>query len=352
MHFSPSFACLVIKSSWGMLAMVFLLSVLELYRYLEKRLNMTENIQDYDDGIAAIDANHIRPGLAAIHLLTEGDKAVFIDTGTNFSVPGVMEVMRRKNLRPENIAYVIVTHVHLDHAGGAGEMMRLFPEAMLVVHPRGARHMIAPAKLVAGSVAVYGEERFRQSYGEIVPVPAGRVIEAPHEFTLELNGRKLLFLDTPGHARHHFCIFDEYSGGVFTGDTFGISYREFDVDGRAFVFPTTTPVQFDLEAAHDSIDLIMSHHPRAAYLTHYGRVTRLPRLADDLHRMLDDFVSVADGVRNVGAMRHQRLVEGLENLLLEHLDAHGCRIAPDEALALLGNDIELNAQGLEVWLDR
>ncbi len=313
---------------------------------------MTENHQDYDDGIAAIDAHHIRPGLAAIHLLVEGDKAAFIDTGTNFSVPGVLAVMRRKSLRPENIAYVIVTHVHLDHAGGAGEMMRLFPEAMLVVHPCGARHMIDPSRLVAGSHAVYGEENFRRAYGEIVPVPAERAIEAPHEFTLELNGRRLLFLDTPGHARHHFCIFDERSGGVFTGDTFGISYREFDVDGREFIFPTTTPVQFEPEAAHDSIDLIMSHHPHTAYLTHYGRVTQLSRLADDLHRMLDDFVNLAERARDAGTMRHQRLVEGLESYLLECLDAHGCRLDPDEAHALLEHDIELNAQGLEIWMDK
>ena len=313
---------------------------------------MIENHRDYQNGIAAIDAHHIRPGLAAIHLLVEGDKAAFIDTGTNFSVPGVLEVMRQKNLRPENVAYVIVTHVHLDHAGGAGEMMRLFPAAMLVVHPRGARHMIDPSRLMAGSLAVYGEEQFSRSYGEIVPVPAERVIEAPHEFTLEMNGRSLLFLDTPGHARHHFCIFDERSGGVFTGDTFGISYREFDVEGREFIFPTTTPVQFEPKAAHDSIDLIMSHQPRAAFLTHYGRVVQLSRLADDLHRMLDDFVSIADGVRDAGAKRHQRLAEGLESYLLDCLDAHGCRLAPDEARALLANDIELNAQGLEVWMDK
>ena len=313
---------------------------------------MTENHTDYDDGITAIDAHHIRPGLAAIHLLVEGDKAAIIDTGTNFSVPGVLDVLRQKNLHPENIAYVIVTHVHLDHAGGAGEMMRLFPNAMLVAHPRGARHLIDPSKLVAGSIAVYGEENFRRAYGEIVPVPAERVIEAPHEFTLELNGRRLLFLDTPGHARHHFCIFDELSCGIFTGDTFGLSYREFDVDGREFILPTTTPVQFEPEAAHASIDLIMSYQPRAAYLTHYGRVTGLRRLAGDLHHMLDDFVRLAEGVRNAGEARHRQLTEKLETYLLEKLAAHGCGLERGTALALLANDIELNAQGLEVWLDK
>lgn len=307
---------------------------------------------DYDHGISAIDAGYLRPGLAAIYLLVEGNRAAIIDTGVNSSVPGVLEVMRRKNLRPEQIAYVIVTHVHLDHAGGAGKMLRLFPEAQLVVHPRGARHMIDPAKLVAGSIAVYGEERFRQAYGEIVPVPADRVIEAPHEFILELNGRNLLFLDTPGHARHHFCICDERSGGIFTGDTFGLSYREFDVEGREFILPTTTPVQFEPDAAHASIDLIMAYKPRAAYLTHYGRVRELTRLANDLHRMLDDFVSLAEGVRDAGEARHLLLAGKLENYLLERLDMHGCKLAREEVCVLLANDIELNAHGLEVWLDR
>ncbi|MDD5241508.1 MAG: MBL fold metallo-hydrolase [Sulfuricella sp.] len=313
---------------------------------------MTENRQEYDGGIVTIDAYHIRPGLAAIHLLVENGRAAIIDTGTNLSVPGVLAVLQQKGLHPESVDYVIVTHVHLDHAGGAGEMMRRFPNAMLVAHPRGARHMIDPSKLVAGSMAVYGEEGFHRTYGEIVPVPAERVIEAPHEFTVKLNGRSLLFLDTPGHARHHFCVFDERYGGIFTGDTFGLSYREFDVDGREFILPTTTPVQFEPEAAHASIDLLLSCQPRAAYLTHYGRVTQLRRLADDLHYMLDDFVRLAESVRNLDKTRHAQLTEKLGKYLLERLAAHGCRLAPADSLALLANDIELNAQGLEVWLDK
>ena len=313
---------------------------------------MAVNHTDYESGISAIDAEYLRPGLAAVHLLVEGDQAAIIDTGVNASVPGVLEVMRQKRLRPEQVAYVIVTHVHLDHAGAAGEMMRLFPSARLVVHPRGARHMIDPARLVAGSKAVYGEEKFHQTYGEIAPVPAERVIEAPHEFTLDLNGRPLRFLDTPGHARHHFCVFDEVSGGMFTGDTFGLSYREFDVAGREFILPTTTPVQFEPEAAHASINLIMSHRPVAAYLTHYGRIGQLQRLADTLHRMLDDFVDLARNVRDAGQARHGLLTEILQGYLLERLDEHGVRMEREKVLALLANDIELNAQGMGVWLDK
>lgn len=313
---------------------------------------MTVNHDEYGNGITAIDAGHIRPGLATVHLMVEGGVAAVIDTGTNFSVPGVIDVLHKKQLRPENVAYVIVTHVHLDHAGGAGEMMRRFPHAKLVVHPRGARHMIDPSRLVAGSAAVYGEESFRESYGEILPVPAERVIEAPHEYILELNGRHLLFLDTPGHARHHFCVFDERSGGIFTGDTFGISYREFDVDGREFIMPTTSPVQFEPEAAHASIDLIMSYQPQVAYLTHYGRVGRLPRLAGDLRYMLDEFVRLAEGVRDEGEARHRLMSEKMESYLLERLFAHGCTLESKTARELLANDVELNVQGLGVWLDK
>jgi glyoxylase-like metal-dependent hydrolase (beta-lactamase superfamily II) len=313
---------------------------------------MAVNHTDYESGISAIDAEYLRPGLAAVHLLVEGDQAAIIDTGVNASLPGVLEVMRQKTLRPEQVAYVIVTHVHLDHAGAAGAMLRHFPNARLVVHPRGARHMIDPSRLVAGSMAVYGEAAFHRTYGEIVPVPAGRVIEAPHEFTLDLNGRPLLFLDTPGHARHHFCVFDEVGGGVFTGDTFGISYRDFDVAGREFIFPTTTPVQFEPEAAHASIDLILSYRPKAAFLTHFGRVGQLQRLADHLHQMLDDFIDFASDVRDTGEARHGLLTEILQGYLLERLAEHGVRMERERALALLANDIELNAQGIEVWLDK
>lgn len=111
-------------------------------------------------------------------------------------------------------------------------------------------------------------------------------------------------------------------------------------------------MQFEPEAAHASIDLILSHRPQAAFLTHYGRVGQLPRLADELHRMLDDFVSLAGDVRDAGKVRHGLLVEILQGYLLERLSGHGVRMEREKALALLANDVELNAQGLEVWLDQ
>lgn len=308
-------------------------------------------ITDYDNGVSAIDADYLRPGLAAIHLIVENGRAALVDTGTSSSVAGVMEVLQKKNLAPEDVAYVFVTHIHLDHAGGAGEFMHCLPHAKLVVHPRGARHMADPARLVASAMTVYGEAEFKRMYGVIRPVDASRIVEAPDGFTLDFNGRPLLFLDTPGHARHHYCIFDKKNQSFFTGDTFGLSYREFDVDGIEFVFPTTTPVQFDPVAAHASLNRIMSYDPAYAFLTHYGRIGHLPRHAREMHDLIDAHATIARKLRSAPD-RHAALVEELETLLIQRIIAHGCKLPQEEIHDLLSLDVGLNAQGLEYWLDQ
>jgi glyoxylase-like metal-dependent hydrolase (beta-lactamase superfamily II) len=308
-------------------------------------------IIDYPGGISVIDARYHRPGRAAIHLIVEGNVAALVDTGTRFSVPGVMAVLAHKRIAPEQVTYVFLTHIHLDHAGGASEFMRQLPNARLVVHPRGASHMANPVKLIAGVMAVYGEDKFRRMYGEIHPIAAERIIEAPDGTCIELNGRPLLLLDTPGHARHHYCIHDVRSESIFTGDTFGVSYREFDVNGLEFVFPTTSPVQFDPEAAHVSLNRLMGLHPRYAFLTHYGRIGNLPHHALQMHALIDAFVVIAQQAAE-HSDRHTSIVRELQNLLWQRLTAHGCTLAQEAAFSLLQTDIELNAQGLEIWLDQ
>lgn len=308
--------------------------------------------QDLPHGITTIDTGYCRPGFDASHLLVEKDQAALVDVGTAFSVPRLLQVLDAKGVAREAVRYVMVTHVHLDHAGGAGSLLRNLPNARLVVHPRGAPHMIDPAKLIAGATAVYGEERFNALYGEIVPVAAERVITAPDNFELSLGGRPLLFLDTPGHARHHYCIYDAVSRGMFSGDTFGLSYREFDSEKGPFVFPTTTPVQFDPEALHASIERLLSFNPARMYLTHYGCIEIVPRLADDLHAMIDAFVGLAREVAAANHGRHGALVAGLDGLLLDALRAHGCGLPTARMRELLAVDVDLNAQGLEIWLNK
>lgn len=306
---------------------------------------------DYEHGITAIDAGYNRPEQVAIHLLIEGQHAAFIDTGIPRSVPAALNALVSRGLKPEQVDYVIVTHVHLDHAGGAGRLMQACPNAHLVVHPRGARHMIDPSRLLAGVAEVYGEQEMSRSFAGVLPIPAERVIEAPDGFALALNGRPLLFLDTPGHARHHFCVIDEHAAAAFTGDTFGLSYREFDTSRGAFIFPTTTPVQFDPAALHASIDRIVLHLPRQLFLTHYARVTDVPRLAADMHELIDAFVELAEKNRDTGSTRRQALIDSQADLLWARIEAHGTALSRAQALEILHDDLVLNAQGLEVWLD-
>jgi glyoxylase-like metal-dependent hydrolase (beta-lactamase superfamily II) len=306
---------------------------------------------DLGDGIHAIDTGFVRPFFDASHLVVEQGRAAFVDVGTTFSVPGLLEALDGLGLAREAVAYVIVTHVHLDHAGGAGEMLRLLPNAKLVVHPRGARHMIDPAKLWAGASAVYGEEAMRRHYGRLVPVDPARVVEAPDGFKLELGSRTLEFLDTPGHARHHFCVWDEASRSMFTGDTFGLAYPELASARGGFVMPTTTPVQFEPEELVASIDRLVAKGPKAMLLTHYSRVTEIERMAQDLRRQIGELAALgraADGQPDRGA----RLRAGVRELVLGWIRDHGTPLPAERAEELVSLDIELNAQGLEAWLDR
>lgn len=309
------------------------------------------HITDYEHGISAIDSGFGRPQLAAIHLIAEGDRAALVDTGSNASLPIVLQALKAKGLTPAQVEYVILTHIHLDHAGGAGALMQALPNARLTVHPRGARHMVDPARLVAGTIAVYGEAQARRMYGDILPIPADRIVETPEGATIRLGERALTFLDTPGHARHHVCIRDDRSGHVFAGDMFGLSYRELDVDGRQFAFPTTTPVQFEPAAMHASIDRLLALQPEAIYVTHFGQVRDVPRLGADLHRLIDAHVAAALRYRDAGAGRHERIKADLTAILLDEARRHGWRMALDGLLRLMAADVELNAQGLGAWLD-
>lgn len=306
---------------------------------------------DYEHGISAIDSAYLRPTLDAIHLVVEGARAAIIDTGTSHSVPLVLEAMRRKGLAPEQVDYVILTHVHLDHAGGAGQFMRKFPNAVLTVHPLGVRHMIDPGRLLAGTVAVYGEGPTRELYGEVVPVPAKRILETPHGSSIRLGGRELQFLDTPGHARHHVAIRDTQSGHVFAGDVFGLSYREMDEAGRQFILPSSSPVQFDPEPYHRSIDLILRLDPQAVYVTHYSQIRDIQAKGAVLHRLVDAHAELGLREKDAGAARPERLREGLKRIFLQEARRWGSRLPDERILDIYSNDLMLNTQGLGCWLD-
>lgn len=304
-----------------------------------------------EHGTHTIDTGYLRPRFDAAYLVVEQGRGAFVDCGTHHSVPVLLAALEQAGLAAGDVDWLILTHAHLDHAGGAGLLMQHLPNARLVAHPRAAPHMIDPARLTAGAIAVYGEQVFAQHYGELVPVPEPRVVVAGDGHVVDLAGRPLRCIDTPGHARHHLCVWDGRSRSWFTGDTFGLSYRELDSANGAFILPTSSPVQFEPEALQGSIARMMGESPQAMYLTHFGRVQDVVRLAAELHEQVDAMVSLAqacDGLPD----RHGALVAALSGYYLERSQAHGCALDDAQVLDLLDMDIELNAQGLEIWLDR
>jgi glyoxylase-like metal-dependent hydrolase (beta-lactamase superfamily II) len=312
---------------------------------------VVSDLTDYADGISAIDTHYMRSRLDASHLIVHRGRAAFVDTGTALAVPHLLAALEAKGVARDAVDWVFLTHIHLDHAGGAGALLERLPNARVAVHPRGAAHIADPAKLIGATRKVYGDAVYERLYGDIRPVPAERLVVTEDGARHELAGRRFEFLHTPGHALHHQAIVDPAAGAVFAGDTFGVSYREFDVDGREFILPATTPTQFDPEQLHGSIDRVVALAPRAVFLTHYSRVVDIARLGADLHAAVDAYVTLARRHRADPA-REARLCEAIFDWHSAALDAHGYAGSVATRHALLDDDIALNVQGLLGWLDR
>jgi glyoxylase-like metal-dependent hydrolase (beta-lactamase superfamily II) len=308
-------------------------------------------VEPLGDSLYCIDTGFHRPRFDAAYLLVDAGRAAFIDTGTNFAVPRLLAALDALGLARDAVDFVIPTHVHLDHAGGVGQLMRELPRARALVQARGLRHLVDPSALFQGALAVYGAEAMAREYGDLIGVDATRAAATHDGMTVQLGRRNLRFADTPGHARHHHCIWDEASQGWFTGDTFGLSYREFDTERGPWLIPSATPVQFEPEALRSSMARLLQAQPQAMYLTHYGRVTDVARLAGECLQVLQAMVDIGQSLRHA-VDRHVRLREALLALYLQRLRAHGCRLGDAECAALLEMDVELNAQGLASWLDR
>ena len=308
-------------------------------------------LYEYDYGITCIDTMLEYAGHAACYLMVENGRAAFIDTGTGHSVPYLVETLKLKNLNIEDVDYVIPTHVHLDHAGGAGLLMNELPKAKLVIHPRGKQHMVNPEKLIIGATAVYGSEKFKQTFGDVVPIDEKRVVVAYDNDEIELANRTLKFLDTPGHARHHFCVYDQASRGIFTGDTFGLSYREMQKNNADFILPTTTPVQFEPDPWYDTIDKILSHNPKNIYLTHFGRITEIEKLAQELKQDIAKYAEMTKQYLNIEDSEI-KIRNDITHYLQERLRPNYTEEEIKQFTQLLQPDLSLNAAGLKVWLTR
>jgi len=299
--------------------------------------------------IYTVDALYYKPQLASIHLVRSNNRIAIVDTGTQYSVPQVFAALEELDLTYSDVDYIILTHIHLDHAGGAGALMQLCKNAQLIVHPKGARHMADPSKLVAGASAVYGAEEFNRLYGEITAIDANRIHQPADGETIDFSGRPLTFIDTPGHANHHHCIIDEKSNSVFTGDTLGVGYRALRNEHHAFIAPTTTPVQFDPDALHASIDKVMSYAPTTLYLTHYSAVTPRTKIIAGLHEQIDDYVMLTQKAADSGDDFEAVLAKQLNEYLVRRCMNELSNIEEQTARHWIKLDADLNAQGLAFW---
>ena len=307
--------------------------------------------QPLGNGVFAVDTLHLRPQLDASYLIQDSGRAAFVDTGTDHSVPNLLRALAELGQDAAQVDYILLTHVHLDHAGGAGRLATLLPQARILVHPRGAAHLIDPSKLIGATQAVYGASRFVEQYGAIIPIQPERVRVVEDGERIRLGRRTLEFVHTPGHALHHVSILDRDTREIFTGDTFGVSYRELDTAAGEFIFPTTSPAQFDPDQLHASITRIGGLKPACAYLTHFGRVADIDRLAADLHADVDAFVRIARGLPK-SMDRAREMGPPLFEHLSRRLDAHGFPADAPARHAILDGDVWLNATGLEAWLVR
>ena len=302
-------------------------------------------------GITAVDTEYLHPGHAASHIIEDAGHAAFVDVGTNSSVPYLLAALEDLGIDRSAVDYLFLTHVHLDHTGGAGLLMQELPNARAVLHPRGAPHMIDPEKLIAASKSVYGAERFQKLYGDLVPISSERVRVVQDGERFRLGGRELELIHTPGHALHHYAVIDAAHASIFPGDTFGISYREMDSPRGAFITPATTPSQFDPDQLMASVDRMMGYAPEAMYLMHFSRVTDLPRLAEVLKSQISELARIAQ--RHVNASdRYGAVRQDMLNLWLDLAHQHGVAMTDAQIESLYQVDLDLNAQGLNVWADR
>lgn len=304
--------------------------------------------------IHTIDGNYLCPEFAAIYMIIEGDRVAFIDNNTTKAVPAIMNRLKEEGRTPENVEFIIVTHVHLDHAGGTAALARLCPNAVVLAHERAARHIIDPERLIKGATAVYGEARFAELYGTIDPVDESRVHIVRDRETVSLGNRELTFLYTLGHAKHHMCIYDSGENVVFAGDSFGLSFPLLQKGKLPFIFPSASPADFNPAEAIKSLNTILDTGACAIFPTHFGVVHNIIESA----QMLEDHLTHYSGIMKIALASHYE-GEKLDTFCREEVIKHfqqelqRCDIPllPDVE-SFLQMDIKLNGMGLSVAVQR
>jgi glyoxylase-like metal-dependent hydrolase (beta-lactamase superfamily II) len=297
--------------------------------------------------IICVDCKYVRSEFAGAWLLVREGRGLFIECNTNHAIPFLLSAAAQEGLAPEKIDGLILTHIHLDHAGGAGLFLRTFPNARLYAHPRAARHAIDPSRLISSATQVYGEPFMKKLYGEILPCDEERVQVLKDGDSLFFQGAELEIKHTLGHAKHHLVVFEPITRTLFTGDSAGVTYPELNRRHGLLVLPSTSPTDFDGDAALETLDWIEKLSPSRLAPTHFGFIEGrdLPRAL----RMLREQLQFAK--EWVGELREGVIGKAeLEGLMRQALgtyfeDRFGIRLHSED-WEILRVDLEVNAQGL------
>ncbi|SDH05695.1 Glyoxylase, beta-lactamase superfamily II [Alteribacillus persepolensis] len=285
------------------------------------------------------------PNRTGTYIINE-EELTLIDTGPSISIPALKQSMAHLGRSLADVSYIIVTHVHLDHAGGAGLLLQDCPNAKVVVHPRGARHLADPQRLVQGARAVYNDT-FDSLFDPVIPVPKEKIlIKDDNEQITFTSGRVLQFFDTPGHAAHHFSIMDSLSKGIFTGDTIGIQY----VHHKDMYLPSTSPNQFHPEQMKDSLRLILSKQPTCIFFGHYGVSFDIDEVERQLLFWLPKFVEWGKSVKHSGG-GSDALAEQIIKHVTDHYSLHN--LADNDPLTtFIKADASISAMGVLDYLSK
>lgn len=287
------------------------------------------------------------PCRSAAYLILD-EKITLIETGSAKSHDVLLSAMAKLGVKPVDLGYVIVTHVHLDHAGGAGQMMEKATSAKLVVHPRGARHMIDPSRLWAGTSQVYGE-RIHELFGSMVPVPEEKIVIGNHLDTLAIGKRTLTFFDSPGHAKHHFTILDKVSDALYAGDAVGIRYRTCYTGWNfEWVMPSSAPADFDPVAVHKTAAMLRDVPFSWVYHTHFGRSPKEEAIRET-ERWADGMAELIHRVYEPG-IDVTKVISALREWIAKDLRQQGYN--PGSDIEVLDFDVLLDALGLIYFEER
>ncbi len=284
--------------------------------------------------------------------MIEKDEALFIDNNTNSAIPILLNSMKESNIKNEDIRYLIITHIHLDHAGATSSLIKLFPNATVLAHPKAAPHLISPRRIIEGASAVYGKDNFQKLYGEITEIPESRIRIMQDGETIKFGDRDLKFIFTRGHANHHFVIHDSETNAIFTGDSFGISYPNMKESGSPFLIPSTTPTDFDALEAKISVQKILDTKADYAYLTHFDKWTNMQDGAEQLIEGIEKMEMIIQQLLSNDFDFEQQKAFTEKKISDYYHQKLNSKNIPNQVLDFLKEDIMINAMGINFTSNR